>query len=76
MKLSVSLSETDVAILDEYAARTGLTSRSAALQHAVRLLTHTDLDTDYARAWNEWDTSADAPVWEPAAVDGVSHAAR
>ncbi len=76
MKLSVSLSEADVAILDDFAARTGLSSRSAALHHAVRLLTHADLDQDYAMAWSEWDTSADAPVWDQATVDGVSHATR
>lgn len=35
MKISVSLPDEDVAILDEYPGATGLPSRSAALRHAV-----------------------------------------
>ena len=53
VKLSVSLSEEDVLLLDEYARTAGLPSRSAALQHAVRLLRYSDLDEDYAAAWEE-----------------------
>ncbi len=36
MKLSVSVSEEDVATLDRYAEAAGLTSRSAAIQRAIR----------------------------------------
>jgi len=38
MKLSVSLSDEDVEFLDEYARSKRLSSRSAAVQRAVRLL--------------------------------------
>ena len=74
MKLSVSLSEDDVAVLDEYARTAGLASRSAALQHAVRLLRHDDLERDYAAAWHEWETSGARQAWEDAADDGLEEA--
>jgi Ribbon-helix-helix protein, copG family len=71
VKLSVSISEADVALLDEYARGAGLGSRSAAVQHAIRLLRHADLEQDYALAWDEWD-AADRGVWERATGDGLS----
>lgn len=73
MKLSVSLSESDVAILDQYIKATGLRSRSAALQQAVRRLRHETLARDYAEAWDEWDASGDRDVWDAAAGDGIAH---
>lgn len=76
MKLSVSLPETDVAILDEFARATGLSSRSAALQYAVRMLRRPELEQDYAAAWDEWEASGDHAAWESTAADGVTHAAR
>jgi len=76
MKLSVSLPEEDVATLDEYAHTSGLTSRSAALHHAIQLLRYTDLEQDYAAAWDEWQSSGDQVLWEAAAADGLADAAR
>lgn len=76
MKLSVSLPEEDVAILDEYAHTAGLSSRSAALQHAIQLLRHADLEQDYALAWDEWESSGDQALWETTAADGLAYAAR
>ena len=76
MKLSVSLSDDDVAVLDEYVKRAGLSSRSAAVQRAVQMLRHPDLEDDYAEAWEEWSTGEDAAAWESTAGDGVSDAAR
>ncbi len=72
MKLSVSLPAEDVAALDEFAKRSGLASRSAALQHAIRLLRHPDLEQDYAAAWQEWDSSAEAALWSTTTGDGLS----
>lgn len=71
MKLSVSLSVEDLAVLDEYARTTGLPSRSAAVQHAVRLLRHADLEDDYAAAWDEWESSGAREAWEDTTGDGV-----
>lgn len=53
MKLSVSLTEQDVVAFDEYARTTGLRSRSAAVQQAIRALRLTGLEDDYAQAWQE-----------------------
>ena len=64
MKLSVSLRDEDVAVLDEYVQASGLGSRSAALQHAIRLLRHPDLEQDYADAWQEWESSGEQAIWE------------
>lgn len=76
MKLSVSLTEEDVALLDEYARSSGLASRSAALQHAVRLLRHPDLEQDYASAWQEWAASGEQARWDESVADGLTDAAR
>jgi Arc/MetJ-type ribon-helix-helix transcriptional regulator len=76
MKLSVSMSEEDVALLDEYARASGLPSRSAVVQRAVRLLRYADLEQDYAAAWEDWESSGDRAAWEGAAGDGLQDAAR
>ena len=76
MKLSVSLSEQDVALLDEYARTAGLPSRSAALQHAVRLLRYVDLEQDYSAAWEDWEFSGERAAWEGTVGDGLTDAAR
>lgn len=76
MKLSVSLSEEDVAALDDYARTAGLRSRSAALQQAIRLLRHADLEQDYVAAWDEWDASGERAAWERVTGHGLVDAAR
>ena len=54
VKLSVSLSEEDVRVLDAYVRNTGLPSRSAAVQRAIRMLRYPALEEDYGNAWTEW----------------------
>ena len=76
MKLSVSLSDEDVAVLDAYVKRAQLPSRSAGLQRAVQMLRYPDLENDYAQAWDEWATDEDSRAWERTAGDGVADAAR
>lgn len=76
MKLSVSLTDDDVAILDAYVRTKGLPSRSAALSKAVRMLRLPDLEGDYASAWAEWAASGEAASWEATTADGVTDAAR
>ena len=76
MKLSVSLPDEDVAILDEFARTAGLSSRSAALHHAIRLLRHPELEEDYAAAWTEWQEGGEAEAWESTVGDGLADAAR
>ncbi len=76
VKLSVSLSESDVAALDKYAREAGLTSRSAAIQKAIKLLGDAELEDAYAAAWQEWEASGDAHDWETTTADGLHDAPR
>ena len=76
MKLSISLPDQDVATLDQYARDSGLRSRSAAVQHAIRLLHHPDLEHDYVMAWDEWESSGELAEWEATTADGLADAAR
>lgn len=76
VKLSVSLSESDVASLDTYARAAGLKSRSAAIQQAIRLLGDPELQSAYEEAWQEWEASGEAETWESATADGLADASR
>jgi hypothetical protein len=76
MKLSVSLSDEDIAVLDAYVKKAGLPSRSAGLHRAVQMLRYPALEDDYAQAWSEWSTGQHAEAWETTVADGVSDAAR
>jgi Arc/MetJ-type ribon-helix-helix transcriptional regulator len=76
VKLSVSLSRDDVALLDEYARANGLASRSSAVRRAIDLLRHADLDRDYADAWEDWESSSDRAAWELTIADGLTDAPR
>ena len=71
MKLSVSISNDDVEFLDEYVRKAGLESRSAALQKAVRLLRTAELRQAYAAAWEEFDSTGDAALWDTTVGDGI-----
>lgn len=76
MKLSVSLPDEDVAVLDEFARAAGLPSRSAAVHHAVRMLRLPELEQNYETAWNEWETSGEQAAWSVTSTDGIADAAR
>lgn len=76
MKLSISLSDRDVAALDRYVQAAGLASRSAAIQRAIKLLGDPELEDAYTAAWDEWEASGDAAAWESTSADGLGDAAR
>ena len=76
MKLSVSLTEGDIAVVDDYARSSGLKSRSAVVQYAIHLLRHPDLEDDYAAAWDEWQSSGEEAAWEKTVTDGLPDATR
>lgn len=76
MKLSISLSAQEVAALDRFVTQTGLESRSAGIQQAIRRLPDPEIEDAYAAAWDEWASSSDADLWESTAGDGVGDAAR
>lgn len=70
VKLSISLSDDEVAFIDRCIARDLADSRSAVIQQALARL-HTDTLTDaYASAWDEW-SSADGELWDETVTDGV-----
>ena len=70
MKVSVSLPDEDVAFVDHY-AREHRTSRSAAVQEAVRMLRMRDLADEYAAAGDEWADAGEAADWDAVAGDGL-----
>lgn len=72
MKLSVSLSEADVELIDEHARSVGLRSRSAVLHVAIGLLRRTELEQDYAEAWADWEASDSPQLWETTVGDGLT----
>lgn len=76
MKLSVSLADEDVELLDEFVRTAGLPSRSAGLHHAVRMLRLPHLEQDYEAAWEEWEGSGDQAAWSVTTADGMADAAR
>jgi Arc/MetJ-type ribon-helix-helix transcriptional regulator len=76
MKLSISLPDEDVAALDEFVADSGLPSRSAGVQQAIRSLRNPELEQDYAAAWDEWESSGEQAAWDGVAGDGLVDAAR
>lgn len=71
MKVSVSLPDEDVALLDEYVRRHGYPSRSAVLHRAVGLLRAGSLAAAYEEAFREWAASEDASLWEQTVGDGL-----
>ena len=71
MKVSVSIPETEVEFLDSYAERHHLSSRSAAVQRALKLLRSDELGEAYEAAWAEWAGSDDEAAWEVTTADGL-----
>ena len=67
-KVSVSLSEADLAYLDTQTLAGRYASRSAAFQDAIRKLRESELADAYAEAFSEWDDDA----WDEAVGDGLT----
>ena len=71
MKVSVSLPEEDVEFLDDYARNHQISSRSATLHRAIRLLRVSELAQDYAEAFAQWDNE-ESHIWDSAVADGLA----
>lgn len=71
MKVSISLPGEDVEFLDAYAGAHALSSRSAVVHQAIRVLRLSELDDAYAAAWDEWTQSGEAEAWETTTGDGL-----
>ncbi len=72
MKVSVSIPDSDVAFLDDYAQSRGMASRSAVLQRAIRVLRASDLSQHYEAAFTEWEDSGEGCVWDAVVSDGLT----
>lgn len=59
MKLSVSLPDRDVQTIDDYAKLAGLDSRSAVLQHAIKLVRYEILKQQYLEQFRDYEGSED-----------------
>lgn len=70
MKVSVSLPDKDIEFLDKYATEHE-ESRSATVLRAVRMLRDEDLSDQYAAAYQEWEESGEAEVWDAVVGDGI-----
>ena len=71
-KLSISLEEPLVAFLGKYQATHSVRSKSEVIAEAVRLLRERELEKQYAAAFEEWEASGEADLWEAVSGDGLS----
>jgi Arc/MetJ-type ribon-helix-helix transcriptional regulator len=71
VKIGVSLPKADIEFLDDYARRSGVRSRSAALHEAVRSLRDAYLEAAYLEADGDWYSSGEAEAWETVTADGL-----
>jgi Arc/MetJ-type ribon-helix-helix transcriptional regulator len=71
MKLSISVPDETVALLDRVVELQGLPSRSAAIQQGIELLVSDALVGSYRAAFDEFEQSGDAELWENASGDGI-----
>lgn len=71
MKISISLSDEDVAYLDAETSGGRFASRSAAVAAAIGWMRRGDLVSAYDQAFDEWADSDDAAAWDASTSDGV-----
>lgn len=71
MKVSVSISDSDMEFLDGYARSHAIASRSAVVQKAIQLLRYSELSQHYEAAFNEWERDDESRVWDAVVMDGV-----
>lgn len=71
MKISISVPDEQVELIDRVMTAQGLTSRSAAIQQGIELWLNQALVDDYAAAFKEWDGSGDSAAWEAVVGDGL-----
>ena len=67
----MSIPDADVEFLDSYAHEHGIESRSAAIQRAIQVLRASELGDAYELAWQEWEQSGEAQLWEPTTADAL-----
>lgn len=76
MKVTIDLSQDDIAFLDAYAKRHKADGRSDAATKAVELLRFSELGPAYERAWDDWHKSGESAVWSGADKDAYDPESR
>jgi putative addiction module CopG family antidote len=71
MKVSISLSDDDLAFIDEQTAAGIYASRSAAMAAGIRRLRELASLPQYLEDFLEWENSGEAALWETAVADGL-----
>jgi Arc/MetJ-type ribon-helix-helix transcriptional regulator len=71
VKVSVSIPAADIEFMDRYAAEHGIKSRSGVIQRALSLLRSAQLEDDYVAAFQEWEGTKDAALWDMTVGDGL-----
>jgi Arc/MetJ-type ribon-helix-helix transcriptional regulator len=71
MKVSVSLSEEDVAFLDAETRQGVFASRSAAVAAAIRACRSRDLAAAYFEAFRDWNEAEENEAWDAVLGDGI-----
>jgi antitoxin MazE9 len=74
MKLSVSLPDADIKVLDDYVRDHAGATRSSALHSAVTALRDVSLDEQYRLAAQEWIGAGNAAEWDAVSGDGIPSA--
>ena len=75
MKLSVSFSGEDVAVLDDWSQRR-IAVALGRLHRAIRMFRYPALEDDYDDAWSEREATGEAEAWDQTVGDGYGDAAR
>lgn len=71
MKVSISLSEEDLAYLDAETEAGTFPSRSAVVAAAIGAYRNRDLVTAYLEAFREWDAAGEDEAWARVLGDGI-----
>lgn len=74
MKLSVSLSVDEVAMLDDVVARNGLSSRSAGVRRAIAEMQRSQLTDEFVECFSEPRFIEDVALWDDTLADGIDSA--
>ncbi len=71
-KLSVSVDSRLARFIDTYQTDHDVSTKSKVVEQALELLQNQELQRQYAEAYQEWEESGEAEVWEVTVGDGLS----
>jgi Arc/MetJ-type ribon-helix-helix transcriptional regulator len=71
MKISISVPDSSMVLLDRVVELKGLGSRSVAIQQAIELLVIDSLVADYRSAFEDSEYSDESSAWDALAGEGL-----